>query len=48
MASHKRPPNELVLNFDPPDDRVHVKQKGLVDVSVEVFDRAVAASLPLR
>ncbi len=28
IASHKRPPKELVLDFDPTDDRVHGKQEG--------------------
>ncbi len=28
IASHKRPPKELVLDFDPTDDRVHRKQEG--------------------
>lgn len=28
IASHKHPPKELVLDFDPTDDRVHGKQEG--------------------
>ena len=28
IASHKRPPKELVLDFDPTDDRVHGNQEG--------------------
>ena len=28
IASHQRPPKELVLDFDPTDDRVHGKQEG--------------------
>ncbi len=28
IASHKRPPKELVLDFDPTDDRIHGKQEG--------------------
>jgi len=28
IASHKRPPQELVLDFDPTDDRVHGNQEG--------------------
>ena len=28
LASHKHPPKELVLDFDPTDDRVHGNQEG--------------------